>query len=322
MALSKIETSSLDVGQIGGRKNVIMNGNFEINQRGVTSYTGLTGFTRGPDRWSWAKNDSVNFDATYGTFSNGFSDIVGARGYMEFTLNSAGAGTDFVTIQQRIEDVRTCAGEEVTLSFWARSTTGSSFTLTEAANIDHGPVAYQQIFGTGGSASVTNRVTDSITLNTAWTKYTYTFTIPSVAGKTIGANNHTRIYLCTMMDSDAGKGVQIAQVQLERGSQASPFEHRSYGEELALCQRYYQYFEGGNYAHVIAQDWGFRTLNCPFPTTMRASPTVVSYADVGGTYTGNPDSVTANTASVKAQWNSRGNGDFMSIGWFRLDAEL
>ena len=278
MALSKIEVPSLDVGQLGSR-NVVMNGNFEVNQRSVSSYTGLTGFNRGPDRWMWAKNDTVNFDAVYGTFSNTFTDIPEARGFMEFTLNSAGSGTDFVTIQQRIEDVRVCAGEEVTLTFWARSNTGSSFTLTEAASISHGPISVQQQFGSGGSGAVNHVVASSITLNTAWTKYSYTFTMPSVSGKTLGTSHHTRLYLCTMMDSDAGKGVQIAQVQMERGK-ATPFEHENYGTTLQKCQRYYQ---TGGFASTMGYSGGTRNRfdSIPLKPEMRANPT--SYVERSGT---------------------------------------
>jgi hypothetical protein len=289
MALSKIEVPSLDVGQLGSR-NVVMNGNFEVNQRSVSSYTGLTGFNRGPDRWMWAKNDTVNFDAVYGTFSNTFTDIPEARGFMEFTLNSAGSGTDFVTIQQRIEDVRVCAGEEVTLTFWARSNTGSSFTLTEAASISHGPIAVQQIFGSGGSGAVNHVVASSITLNTAWTKYSYTFTMPSVSGKTLGTSHHTRLYLCTMMDSDAGKGVQIAQVQMERGK-ATPFEHENYGTTLQKCQRYFEksynqavspgtLTNDGMVMFISNRNPGSPHMGLRFIATKRAPPSVVVYNPV------------------------------------------
>ena len=277
MALSKIEVPSLDVGQLGSR-NVVMNGNFEVNQRSVSSYTGLTGFNQGPDRWMWAKNDTVNFDAVYGTFSNTFTDIPEARGFMEFTLNSAGSGTDFVTIQQRIEDVRVCAGEEVTLTFWARSNTGSSFTLTEAASISHGPISVQQQFGSGGSGAVNHVVASSITLNTAWTKYSYTFTMPSVSGKTLGTSHHTRLYLCTMMDSDAGKGVQIAQVQMERGK-ATPFEHESYGTTLQKCQRYFesQHFPSNDQLCVSNRWSGYAYMgHIPCMVPKRSEPTVSS----------------------------------------------
>jgi hypothetical protein len=279
-----------DAGAFSNR-NVIMNGNFEINQRGASSHTGLTGLSKGPDRWMWAKNDTVNYNASYNTFSNTFNDIPAARGYMTFTLNSAGSGTDFVTIQQRVEDVRTCAGEEVTLSFWAQSSTGSSFTLSEAASISHGPIAVQQIFGSGGSSAVLHVVASSITLNTTWTKYSYTFTIPSVSGKTLGTSHHTRLYLCTMVDGDAGKGVQIAQVQLERGNVATPFEHRSFGDELVKCQRYYfslNYPDGAKntWLHPIAtnSNGGWRRKSIHLPVSMRSVPTCsASFTHSGGT---------------------------------------
>jgi hypothetical protein len=322
MALSKIDESSWG-GTHFGRRNVLYNGNMEVNQRGVTSYTGLTGFTRGCDGWQWAKNDSVNFDAEYDTFSTSFTDIPGARGYMSFTLNSAGSGTDFVTIQQRIEDVRTLAGEEVTLTFWARSNTGSSFTLSEAANISHGPVALQQYFGSGGSSVVNHNVTSSITLNTTWTKYTYTTTLPSVAGKTLGTN------LCTMMDSDAGKGVEVAQVQLERGSRPTPFEFRSYGEELLASQRFYEKGTGvraNGYGMVATEDSGAHAY-INFKAEKRVTPSFsITNVSLGGSPSGYNNGINGYSTSGFGYWYRHGGGSGSGnlrfvIDW-AADAEL
>ena len=126
MALSKVNPSLV---QNFGRRNLVMNGNMEVNQRSFSSNTSRTQFTYAGDRWIFAKNDTINYDSSYNSFSLGFTDIPGAKAYHEFTLNSAGSGTDFVRLEQRIEDATTAAGEQVTLTFWARSTTGSSFTL-------------------------------------------------------------------------------------------------------------------------------------------------------------------------------------------------
>ena len=254
VSTAKIADDAVTAGKIGiplGRRNLIMNGNMEVNQRSFSSNTARTQFTYAGDRWIFAKNDVVNYDSSYNSFSLGQTDIPGAKAYHEFTLNSAGSGTDYVRLEQRIEDVTTAAGEQVTLTFWARSNTGSSFTL-DADGITAGPVAIMQYFGTGGSPSsaVETDFATSITLNTTWTKYTYTVTLPSVSGKTIGTNynDHLRLWICAMMDDDAGKGVQIAQVQLERGSTASPFEFRSYQDELHSCHRYYEVIGRGERA--------------------------------------------------------------------------
>lgn len=321
MAISKIDESSWG-GTHFGRRNVLYNGNMEVNQRDVSSYTGLTGFNHGCDGWKWAKNDSVNFDAEYDTFSTSFTDIPGARGYMSFTLNSAGSGTDFVTIQQRIEDVRTLAGEEVTLTFWARSNTGSSFTLTEAANISHGPVALQQYFGTGGSAVVSHTVASSMTLNTTWAKYTYTTTLPSVSGKTLGTNHHLRLYLCTMMDSDVGNGVEIAQVQLERGSQPTPFEFRSYGEELLASQRFYERGYGvraNGYGMVATEDSG-ASAHINYKVEKRVTPSLsFSNVSLGGSPSGYSNGVNSSSKSGFTYWYRHGGGSGSGNLRFQID---
>jgi len=290
MALSKVDPNFLNVSQVGGRRNILINGNMEVNQRSFSSNTGRTQFTYAGDRWIFAKNDVVNYDSSYNSFSVGQTDVPGAKAYHEFTLNSAGSGTDFVRLEQRIEDVTTAAGEQVTLSFWARSNTGSGFTL-DADGITAGPVEIMQYFGTGGTPSsvVETDFATSITLNTTWTKYTYTATLPSVSGKTIGTdgNDHLRLIIGTMMDDDAGNGIQIAQVQLERGDTATPFEHRSYAEELSLCQRYFNNivdYYGTNVTGLFMTA-AYATDNTytvyQYPVEMRAPPTF-SY---GGAYT-------------------------------------
>jgi len=267
------------VGALSNR-NLIINGNFEINQRGRSGSYTSTGFEYGFDRWAMAKNDVVNFTWEFDYFSNGFTDIPGAKGLVQYGLNSANSGTDFVRLEQRIEDVKTLANEKCTLSFWARST-GSTITLNQTALTNTGPVGLMQYFGTGGSPSgvVDIPFTQSITLTSTWTKYIYTIDVPSISGKTIGTNgnDHLRLYICGMDDDDVGKTVQVAQVQLERGDTATPFEHRSYGDELARCQRYYSRLssDGTAYAefgHIAAYSSTNGIAYIQYPTTMRSSP--------------------------------------------------
>lgn len=279
MALSKVDPNFLNVSQVGGRRNLLINGNMEVNQRNNLPFTS-TGFNYGIDRWAFAKNDSVNYSASVNDFALGQTDVPLGKKYIEFTLNSAGSGTDFVRFEQRIEDVTTAAGQTVTISFWAKANT--AFT----ADFDGAPaepvVGIMQYFGTGGTpSSATNTAfTTSIALTTTWTKYTYTATLPSVSGKTVGSNNndHLRVYLLGLMDDDAGKTVSLAQVQLEIGDTATPFEHRSYGEELSLCERYYVKHSLASYQRYDSAahaDTTSRVYSTPsLPTTMRTTPTI------------------------------------------------
>jgi hypothetical protein len=201
----------------------------------------------------------------------------------------AGAG-NFGILLQRIEDVRTFAGQQATISFWAK--------VDATKNIS---VELTQTFGTGGTPSA---VVDSIgvtkvSIGTSWQKVTVTATVPSISGKTLGTNNDH--FLGVNIWFDAGStynsrtstlGQQsgtfdIAQVQLESGAAATPFEQRPIGTELALCQRYFQtvgqtatwswYGDSPNRGVPIWQQ---------LPVRMRTAPTTTSAFSGGINVTG------------------------------------
>jgi hypothetical protein len=102
-----------------------------------------------------------------------------------------------------------------------------------------------QDFGSGGSGGVSAALSTA-SITTSWARYTHTFTLPSISGKTVGAGSYLQINLVRANVNNVT--IDLANCQLEFGSTATDFEHRSYGEELALCQRYYQ-----TYSNIIAQ---------------------------------------------------------------------
>jgi hypothetical protein len=188
--------------------------------------------------------------------------------------SSAGAG-NYSSLVQRIEDVRSFAGQNVVVTFYAKA---------DAAK----PIAVElfQTFGTGGSpsADVFSVGVTKTTLSTSWQKITVTTSIPSISGKTIGNDLNSNIGLVIWLDAGSDfnsrtntLGQQsgtfdIAQVQIEAGAVATPFERRPIGAELALCQRYYQTFGQG--ANGRVQDATNVELATVFATRMRATPTI------------------------------------------------
>ena len=247
------------VSNMAGR-NRIINGNFDIWQRG-TSFT-TSGYSA--DRWYTTADTNSGWTVSQQEFTYGQTDVPNEPTYFLRYAISSGSLTG-PAIQQRIEGVRTFAGKTVTVTFYARVSSGSTFTPSY--------IRMNQSFGSGGSSGVFAVPNEELTAFTSsWTKYTYTFNIPSIAGKTIGASNYVN-FMIRIPDSTTTT-LDIAQVQLEEGSVATPFEHRQYGQELALCQRYYGtgIFTATN-AYISAAGVGvFGFLS--YKVTMRAAPTV------------------------------------------------
>ena len=204
-----------------GRKNLIINGGFDVWQRG-TSF-GLSAVTA--DRWKASTGTTGTISRQ--NFTVGQTDVPNEP---EFYLSYNKTGTaDYVHFYHPIEGVRNGAGQQVTLSFYAKADASTTTKINLVQN-----------FGSGGSTAVTTSAGANETFTTSWQRFTKTVTLPSISGKTIGTSNYLRLdfFFGNQISSWTGT-VDIANVQLEIGSTATAFEHRSYGEELALCQRYF-----------------------------------------------------------------------------------
>ena len=213
--------------QVAG-KNKIINGDFGIWQRG-TSFT-ANGYNA--DRWSssWDGSGSTT-TISQQTFTPGTAPVAGYEGTYFWRFNrsvAATSGTYVILAGQRIEDVRTYAGQTVTLSYWAKA--DSARTLQ--------PALFQN-FGSGGSGQVYTAAGSPVTLSTSWTRYTVTVSVPSISGKTIGTSS----YLLLDFEPTTYTGTFIYDiwgVQLEAGSVATPFTTATgtLQGELAACNYY------------------------------------------------------------------------------------
>jgi hypothetical protein len=201
--------------------NLIINGGFDVWQRGTSVAWGSDANTYHSDRWiSWYATTM-----SQQTFTVGQTDVPGNP---EFYLRSAPSAKLF-DIGQRIEGCAWGAGEDVTVSFYAKASV--------ACTLDSASTGLIQSFGSGGSSDV-KTLFSSFVLSTSWQLFTETITLPSISGKTVGSGN----YLMLLLESDATLtgNVDIADVKVEVASAATAFEHESYGETLAKCQRYYE----------------------------------------------------------------------------------
>lgn len=265
-------------------KNKIINGDFAINQRNFSSVT--TNNTYGFDRWGFIVQGDGTATYSAQTFVAGTAPISGYEGINFARLLTSGQSSAAVVtfIWQKIEDVRTLAGQTATISFWAKSTSGTPQIRVQA---------YQD-FGTGGSTGI-SVLGNIITLSTSWTRYSTTINIPSITGKTIGTNSLLRIGIFVSAGSnysDFGLNIQnntfdFWGVQVEAGTQATPFTTATgtIQGELAACQRYYQRISGTGSAPTVSINgvsWASTNSICLIQpsVTMRITPTVVDYSSL------------------------------------------
>jgi len=287
----------LDNSQIG-RKNIIINGAMQISQRS-TSETGLGAasgyFTL--DRYYMVEND-----ASAGRFTMSQSAVTDLEGFSNAlkidctTADTSIAAGEALILQQNIEGFNlqqlkatSTTTRAMTLSFYAKSNASRA-------------IATELRFSNG-----TNRQASKLhTIGTSWARYT--FTVPAASSMQIDNDNSNEMQInfwlhggstftggtlsATFEASNnanraAGIGsifastdneIEITGIQLEVGSQATPFEHRSFGDELTLCQRYFQKYSdnGSDHGYLTTGNInGTRFYGVMrWTITMRATPTV------------------------------------------------
>lgn len=272
-------------------RNRIINGDMRIDQRyGGTSVTSVVSFfgAYSLDRWgslaTAASKYTFQQNAGAVTPPSGFQNYIGITSSSAYSL----AVGDYFGIGQRIEGFNfadanwgTANAQSVTLSFWVRSSlTGTfgaavqnsaqtrSYPFTYAVNAAN-TWEYKTVTIPGDTSGTWIGATNGIGLSLIFGIGVGT-TYSGPANTWAGANYVSATGSTSVVGTN-GATFYLTGVQLEVGSVATPFERRLYGQELALCQRYYQ---------VNARVNGIWTtvniLRCiyPFPVIMRASGTL------------------------------------------------
>jgi len=275
-------------------RNLVINGAMQVAQRGTSfaSWTGTSAYCL--DRWKY-----TNYQSGAVTISQDIDAPSGFSNSLKISTTSTDAGPSTYSFLQQLiagQDVASLAygsatPKQVTVSFWVKSnmtgvytfniatqTSGrrvaSTYTVTSANTWEYKTVTFD---GDSASTIVYNSTLGFICewwfaagsnftsspLPTAWSAMTNT---ARSTGITVGINASTSNY------------VNITGVQLEVGDTATPFEHRSYGQELALCQRYFQELcpkTGTNEAVATGSFYSTTGFYAPvtLPVEMRADPT-------------------------------------------------
>lgn len=279
-------------------RNLIINGAMQVAQRGISS-TGVTGAGyQTTDRVAQALSGIGTW--TVENSSDAPSNFSRSHKVTCTTANASPAAGAYYILSLRLEgqDLQslgygTASAKELSLSFWVKSNKTGAASL-ELLQVDNSNKLWSS----------------SYTINSADTWEYKTFVIPADTSGLINNDNGTGLELNFWVNSgttfssgshqtswatyaDANRNVNniglggavndyiaLTGVQLEVGDTATPFEHRSYGDELARCQRYYQRYSGSSNGLMVSNSAGYSSsssvfyrVGWSFGVNMRSAPT-------------------------------------------------
>ena len=276
MALTKVDPSVVD-DQVFGRRNILINGNFNIYQR-AQQETGL-GASSGyftADRWRTNFTTSGRLTMTAASADAPTESNSSTSLKLDCTTaDTSIASSENLILQQLIEGSNlqhvkkgTSGAKQLTVSFWVKGNGNATYVV--------------ELFDNDNS----RQISKSFSVTSSWSKVELTF--PADTTGVFGNDNATSLYLSIWLhagsnftsgtlnssswasNTNANRAVGISSffsstdnlfyitdVQLEVGDQATPFEYRSFGEELALCHRYYEkFFYGGSAVNIGNHAYG------------------------------------------------------------------
>lgn len=275
-------------------KNYLINANFDIWQRG-TMMLNPSGSKYLADRFNILTNitGTAPSNITHAKLPLLNGEIPNANNAYRINVDGSGIlnSNDYYQLIQYIENgvQKLCgANKKITVSFYARSSIANKKLC----------ICLTQHYGSGGNPSTTDLISGKFfNLTNTWTKYSYTFTTLTLNGKTFGNNNDDRLAIifnyaygsstATLIGDTVGEtfggigNIDLAQIKLESGDIATPFEPLLVGEEKELCMRYYQMggatpqgSSGVDISMFVTSGYSYHVLT-KFKVPMRNQPTMV-----------------------------------------------
>jgi len=303
MALSKILNASVTNSTLTttklatpnlGRRNLVINGGMDIDQRNAGAVvTQTTAYPYTLDRWQCGGSQNSKFTVQQSSVAP--DDHFGSVVLTSSSAYTVGSSENFL-FSQSIEGKNvaylkwgTASAKAVTMSFWVRSSLTGTFggSIQNAATNRSYPYTY-----TISSANTWEYKTIALNGDTSGTWLTtngvgiivrFGLGVGSASSGTAGswaAANYLSATGATPVVGTSGATLYITGVQLEANPEATPFEHRSYGEELSACQRYFYRIDVGSpVSAIVGNGFQMAALTTTQITTypkvvMRAAPTV------------------------------------------------
>ena len=293
-------------GTAPSNRNLIINGAMQVAQRGTSSTA--DGYI--VDRFATYSGGGVSITQSQEVLTSGAPYNEGFRYFLRNTNTSTTANTNsYCQIQHQIEAQNmaqsgwnyTNSNSSITCSFWVRSSLAGTYYV-QYRNNDAGDYYFVK----------------SLTVSAdTWTKVTHT--IPGEASVVFNNDNGSGLQFTLLphygsdftsssstvdawytqtsttyapdfpqnWNNTASATFDLTGVQLEVGSVATPFEHRSYGDELARCQRYYYRHADGadNRFHPVFSGLWYNSGGTDvygvihFPVKMRSTPSLAASAN-------------------------------------------
>ena len=290
---NSVENYMATSGRPMSNRNLIINGAMQIAQRN-TSVTGITssGYYTA-DRWRMEVDSAGTWTMNVESSAPTNTEFRKSANVICTTADSSLAASDLLFFRQRIEGQNvqgikkgTSAAESLTVSFWVKSSNTGTY-ICDFADIDN-----------------TRQISKSYTINTAHTWEKKTITVPPDTTGQFDNDNGNSLNLIFWLAAGtdftsgtlnssawasivsanravgqlnlanaSGNYWAVTGIQLETGTVATPFEMRNIGQELALCQRYYQNNFQRSTGGGVYNSTSFGAIKA-FIVTMRASPTV------------------------------------------------
>ena len=358
-AMLRAETPQEQFNLIGaGRRRINLNGGMTVWQRGNGPTAAINATCSTADRWSFFTSGSggaYTTERSAGHLAETGHDT--ALKVVVTTADTSIAGGDYYSFLQRIEaqDVQqlqygTNSAKHLTFSFWVRASKPGTntvfitkedsttwrfvreFTINSADTWEYKTITFPPL--TASTGGITND--NGTGLQIGWI-LKYGSSYAGAADEWTTNSRFTTSNAVNNMDT-VGNTFYVTGVQVEVGKVATPFEHRSYGEELALCQRYYKnyYFASQVQIYNESSNADHKWLYMHFPE-MRAAPGLDGTVNMIGSTNGTLGTVStivkqggsSAAMSCRVTFNQTGGNsnaiyhvDGFANGYAKLNAEL